>query len=1005
MEPDKNGETLLMSKLSLRAAIAACTLPAAALAIPNFALAEQEAVEEVIVTGSYIRRNTADSPSPLTVIDRASIEQVGAIEVSDIINRMTFNAGSTNVTNAFSGGDNSTGQTNVNLRNLGLGSTLVLVNGKRFIASSTDSGGNAFVNTATMIPSIAIGRVEVVKDGASALYGSDAIAGVVNFITRDDFDGLEISLDGRTDQETQEQTDMTFSAIWGANGERGSITASLEILGREGLRIADRYDDYGGSGVSTLGNPGSFLPSGTAATNIPAFVGTGGIGDLDCELANSRHNQSFRSPLFGTALATSLDALGGCTYDFSPFFNLVGKETRVLSHVSGSFDLNETTELYGEFSFSDQKFERGNSLFPLVRFPFVPATNPGVQNDLARRDALLAAAGSPLAGTLTDPNNIRGVTFFGRVLGFTPADEKSAIRPVDTDTREFSNVWRGVIGARGDLSGSWTYDVSLARSQRDIQTRGTDTNQQNLTLALSGFGGPTCNPVTGAAGVGACEYYNPYYSAFFQPDGSPQTDASLANSAELLNWMVGEFRTNQEATQTVFDAVVTGDLMEMPNGYPLSIAVGAQMRRDEIDSQADDTSNANGFSFIFGGQDWKGEETVYAAFVELAVPVTDRLDLQLAGRYESFSDLNEESFDPKLTALWRPMDDLTLRASTGTSFRVGSLLQRYGFTTQLINISDSFSGAGLAFRPEIGQGNPALKPESAFVWNLGLSWQPSEGLLEGMSVDMDYYSFQYDDLIVRPGAADLIAQDTALRCPQGLNADPTDAIPDCGIQADGSIISLGTGLPDTVIRSPEGAYLRSEPSFANANELQTSGMDISISYDLATESFGLFTPGITASWTREYVIEGEDGSKRDGVGKRNINTTIGRSMPEWRANASLAWQKDRHGAFMLVRYIADYEDDQPSTGPNGACVGSCLRAVNTGLDLQNRQIDAFVTVDLQYAYELPKMGFAQEGSRITIGGTNIFNERPPQINFDGLFDPFTHDPRGAIWYARYTMQL
>ncbi|MEE4383113.1 MAG: TonB-dependent receptor, partial [Pseudomonadales bacterium] len=763
-----------------------------------------------------------------------------------------------------------------------------------------------------------------------------------------------------------------------------------------------------GAAPSDPTNPAS-TPLGVAAY---AVGGGGLLGDTDCDLAASRHNQSFRSPLAGSPLASSGLESGGCIYDFSPFFNLVGEETRVLSLVTGTYQLNDATELYGEFSFADQKFQRGNSLFPLVRFPFVPIDNPGLRNDLERRYDNLVDAGSGLAGVI-DPaivdTNIAGATFFGRVLGFTPEDEETPLRPVDTDTREFSNVWRGVAGVRGDLTGSWTYDASLTRSERFIQTRGTDTNQQNLLLALNGLGGPLCNSATGAPGTGNCEYYNPFYSAFFTPDGSPQTDPTLTNSPELLNWMVGEFRTNQEATQTVADIVVTGDVLEMPNGLPLSMAIGAQMRRDEVDSQADDTSNAGGFSFIFGGQDWQGEETVYAAFLELAIPVTDRIDLQLAGRYESFQDLDEESFDPKLTAMWRATDDLTLRASTGTSFRVGSLLQRYGFTTQLINIADPFSGAGLAFRPEIGQGNPQLKPETAFVWNVGLSWQPSEGILEGLSVDMDYYNFQYEDLIVRRGAAELIDEDTASRCPQGLNnASATDfdnTRPACGFQGLGNpIISLGPGLPDQVIRADDLSYLRSEPFFTNANELETSGMDFTVSYEIATDNLGLFTPGITASWTREYVIENADGTSTDGVGKRNLNTTIGRSMPEWRANASLAWQKDRQGAFLLVRYIDAYEDDQPATA-GGQCVGSCLRAASAGLDLLNRQIDSWVSVDLQYAYELPKIGFAEEGSRISIGGTNIFNERPPRVNFDGLFDPFVHDPRGAIWYARYTMQL
>lgn len=1028
-----------------RCAVIAAGVAAAGIGMMSSpALSQERALEEIVVTGSYIRRTTADSPSPMSVIDRAQIEQIGAIEISDIVNRMTFNSGAISQSSGFYGGDGSTGQTSINLRNLGLGSTLVLVNGKRFVATATDAGGNAYVNLSTLVPSIAIERVEVVKDGASALYGSDAVAGVVNFITRSNFEGMELSFDARSDQETWKQDDFTFSGIWGISSDRGHITVAAEFLERKGLQIDDRWDDFGRTGVSTLGNPGSFVPvitSGSNAANpiapgsptnlgTAAFVsgGGGGLGDIDCGLAASMHRQTTRSPVSGTPYASgALEATGGCIYDFAPFFHLVGAETRFLSHVSGEFQVSESMEVYGEVAFSDQEFTRGNSLFPMVRFPFVPIDNPGVQNDLARRNANLVAAGSPLAGLLTTPGQIEGVTLFGRVLGFTPADTGSDIRPVDTNTREFADVYRATLGARGDLGfgGDWVYDVSFTRSERNVNARGTDTNQQNVENALRGYGGPNCiasNPAQNP-GEGPCEYYNPFFSAFFNPDGTRQTDPALANSRELLNWIVGEFRSNTQVTQTVLDAVTTGDVMELPNGLPLGMAVGVQWRRDEVAFESDDTSNAGGFSFIYGSQDFRGKENVYAAFVELAVPVSDRLDLQIAGRYEDFDDLGDNSFDPKITAMFRATDDLTLRASAGTSFRVGSLVQRFGNSTQLINIADPYSGAGLAFRPELGQGNPELKPEEATAWNVGLSWAPSEGRLEGFSIDIDYYSYEYEDLITRTGGAELIARDVALRCPQGLNTSsatqPADPLrPLCGIQVGGTIAGFdpNAGLPNQVIRSERGDFLRTVPSFVNAQKLETSGMDFSIGYQWTTENLGWFSTNLQASWTNEYEITDASGVKRDGVGKRNANTVIARALPEWKANLSLTWQRERHSAFALVRYIDAYQDDQPvqtgnldgdpNTPPEPACVGSCLRAFSFGIsNLLDDRLNSFTTVDLQYSYELPAWGIQQEGSRITFGGINVFNRTPPKLNFDGGYDAFTHDVRGAIWYARYTMQL
>lgn len=1008
---------------------AAVTLAFGGFAAP--AASAEEVVEEIVVTGSYIKRTTADSPSPLTVIDRAQIEQVGAIEVADIVNRMTFNSGSTNQTNAFSGGDNSTGQTNINLRNLGLGSTLVLINGKRYAKTSTDSGGNSYVNTSTLIPSIAIGRVEVIKDGASALYGSDAVAGVVNFITRNDFDGMELSFDARTDQETKKQDDLTFSGIWGMSGDRGSIVASAEYLERKPLMIDDRWSDYGRTGASTLANPGNFSPIGlgaAAASVAPAYiVGGGGIGDMDCDLAASQHRQSFRSPVSGTPLAGSaIEANNGCIYDFSPFFSLVGAETRFLSHVSGEFDVSDSVQVYGEMSYADQKFTRENSMFPLVRFPVLPASHPGLQADLARRDANLVAAGSPLAGVLTTPGNVGGAVFFGRPLGFTPDDTGSDIRPIDTDTREFGETYRAILGMRGDMpfGDTWTFDTSFTRSQRDQSTRGTDTDQQKLLNAINGFGGSNCNPNLAASVAGSgnagnisagreCYYYNPFFSGFFQPDGTPQTDPQLSNPRSLYDWMIGEFRTGSETTQLVWDFVTTGDLFEMPNGQTVGMAVGLQWRKDEVSVEIDDTSNDGGFSFIYGGTNWDGKENTYAAFLEFAIPVTDRIEFQLAGRYERFDEIDQDSFDPKLTGMWSATDSLTLRGSVGTSYRVGSLLQTNGFSTQLINIADPFSGAGLAFRPEIAQGSTELKPESAFVWNIGLSYAPVEGMLDGLSVDLDYYSYKYDDLIARPGAASLISQDIASRCPQGLNngSDPTR--PNCGIQSGSTLIAFdpngGPGIPNQIIRDEFGNYLRAEPTFTNAQELKTSGMDFNISYEWDVDEIGLITAGVAASWTEKYEITDINGNTFDGVGKRNIGTTIGRSLPEWKVNYTLSWLKDRHSVFAMVRYIHSYEDDQTvqrDTAGNPLCVGSCLRAVSFGIsDLLDDKVDSFTTLDLQYSYELPAWGFQAEGSRITIGGVNVTNETPPKLNFDGGFDPFVHDARGAMWYARYSMQL
>lgn len=941
-----------------------------------------EVIEEVIVTGSYLKRSTADSPSPLSVIDREEIDAIGATEIKDVIANMTYQSGNFVASNVYNGGDSSNGQTNVNLRNLGLGSTLVLVNGKRTIADQNDNSGNGYVDLSQLVPNLALERVEVVKDGASALYGSDAIAGVVNFITRDNFEGVEIQVDYSEDDETNTQTDVLVSAIMGIAGDRGNAMISASHLDRDPLQYIDRLDYFGNSGLSTLGQPGRYVPLGAITPNPnplnPAGSSTfGGGPDLDCNQA-----------IDGSGQGTLGDISGFCLYDFSSFFPLVAELVQQKMFGTAEYELSDSIRVYGEFGFSFNEYQRQNSLFPDVTFAIIPADHPGLINDANRR-------------------GIQPVPYLAlqRMLGGTintPFED----RPIDTQTLTRRDSYRYLLGTEVDLdvgNGSWVLDVSLSQTRTRVNTRTrSDTVTSKTNLAYVGLGGPDCDPVNDTAGsgnfgTGSCYYYNPFGSSRFQPDGSPQTDPLLVNPDELLQWMAGEIASQYDAEQNVLDVVLTGDVMDMSAG-PLQLALGYQKRvHDEI-FDIDKVSNDNDFKFIFGAQDYSGKLTSTAFFSELAVPVSDNLDLQIAVRYEDFDEIGESTTDPKITALWRPTDDLSVRVSAGSSFRVGSPLQLFGSLTTLLNSTDPFSGAGgLAFRASITGGNPDLVPEEADMWNIGLSWAPSSGALEGLSVDIDYYNYEYDDLLTREAHQDLINKDNASRCPNGINTDPA-AGPLCGASdqnGDGidEVYSIGPGLPDKVIRGADGTFFRTEASYVNAQSLETSGVDLVASYSWSTDNLGDWRISTSVSYTIDYDLTDPDGLKIDGVGSRNAANTIGHSLPEYKANVGLYWNMDRHGALILARYIDEYEDDIPQDPLRGAFIGL------------HPTIDSMTTVDVQYTYNLPEMGFLLDGSQITLGIKNAANEEPPHMNTDGGFDPFTHNPIGRMWYGRFRMAL
>ena len=339
-----------------------------------------------------------------------------------------------------------------------------------------------------------------------------------------------------------------------------------------------------------------------------------------------------------------------------------------------------------------------------------------------------------------------------------------------------------------------------------------------------------------------------------------------------------------------------------------------------------------------------------------------------------------------------------MRASVGTSFRVGSLLQLGGRSTTLLNSTDAFSGTGgLAFRPSLTEGNSALEPEEADVFNVGLSWSPSSGALDGLTLNLDYYNYEYSNLISREGHQDLINRDNASRCPDGVNTDPA-AGPLCGTSdqdGDGiaEVYSIGPGTPDKVIRAGDGSLLRTIASYFNAPSLETSGLDLSTGYRFSAGNIGEFNTMLNVSYTLAYDIVTDTGVAIDGVGSRNAGNSIGRPLPEYKANWMFGWSRDRHSASIVVKHIDGYTDDVPQSGLRGSFIGFAP------------EIDSFTTFDVQYNFQLPDVLFHGDGSQITIGAKNAGNKKAPLVNVDGAFDPYTHDPRGRIVYMRYRMAM
>ena len=1009
-----------------------------------------DAIEEVVVTGSYLKRTAQDSPSPLSILSSADIEDLGVADVGEIVRSLPWQSGSQTRAETFGAGEGSDGRNTINLRNLGHGATLPLVNGKRQVASWYNPRGNASVNVNALIPNIALERIEIIKDGASALYGSDAIAGVVNFITKKDFEGVDVSYQYTTDDQTGKGDAYTMGILFGIQGDRGGIVASASFLNRDEINVEDNYGRYGGSTISSTGQPGTLQAiggqtptwaanglrpglavdrsidgidaSGSATSLLPRnAAGTSfGRSDVNCEDSAALEQGGALGVLTSIPLPLASGVIPAfaiadrCIYDYGSFFSMQGEESLRKLHVDGHYELSDTSRLYFEFAGNDSEFDRLNSLNPNAPALTIPTAvsyvdasgvvqsvlNPGSIEDAFRRGI--------------EPLEYANITRLVGGTRNTPRDQ----RPLDTFTASYRSDQRFIIGGTQDFifgDREWTIDASYTASQHNsATTQAQDTLSTHMKLALNGLGGPNCDANTGVPGAGNaayaaasgdfdagdCYFFNPFGNSQFERDGSlGNSDLTLDNPNGLYHWLLGRASSDSDFRQRVIDVIATGDLLQTDSG-PVGLAVGIQQRRDKGRVTVDSSLTADNLDFVFGARDWSGTLTTTAYFVEIGIPIGDKLEVNLAGRYEDFEEIGEDTTDPKITVMYRPIDSLTFRASAGSSFRVPSLQQSFGSLTTVANQADLVGGT--TFKPSLTQGNPNLTPESADNINFGLSWVPQDGLFEGLSIDIDYYDYEYTDIITRESSSTILAEDNAaLEAYAETNmGDSCVALSDCYIAA----VDAGVGNREQVVRNSQAILLRILPNFANANSADISGIDLDMSYRFDT-GFGALRVGLQVAWLEEYVVEVANSSggvtEFDAVGNYNSTNPVARPLPEWKVNGSLSWSMDNHRAYLLVRHVDEIESDIPA-GTRGFFAATTTLAGNDSIsnnDFFDTKIESFTTMDMQYTYSFGEQYILNDSS-VSFGVQNVFDEEAPVVANVTASDGGLHETLGRIYFLR-----
>jgi iron complex outermembrane recepter protein len=949
-------------KLTTRLVLGASAL-ALTTALPAFA---QEAAESerklttVTVTGSFIQGTPEDAALPVDVLTAADLKLEGQPSITELIRNLGPSSGVDGQTNQFAS-NGLEGTSNINLRGLGPARTLVLINGHRQTYHPYSIGEQAqlFVDT-NNIPSAAIGRIEVLKDGAAALYGSDAIAGVVNFITNRDLDGFEVG--GSYSQFDGSDGDYDMSAAYGLQGQNFSWVTSVGYNKRSEVGLIEKdwailpNAENPVGGWSSLSNPGYYVPIGGAGTPIQGATNDTGCTDVGGIIVS-----------------------GTCRFQFTQFDNLVEEEERYQIFSEYNRNLSNGAEVHLEalYASSDVPTWKTSPSYPPQSLlnQFVPASAPGYQQYLADNPGAFPASGV-------------GALFLGRSFGWGgfpgTGGAQEGYRKSETYRLSGSYI--------GDFDNGVHYDAALSYSATESERSTNDTYITGLTAGLRGFG--VCvdpntgfDPATGTqpwaagyagsltAGGGACEYYNPFSNAIqanaVTGAANPNYVSGLENTATLADWITDPSLTIANTDLLVFDGVFSGQSNVQAAGGSVGWAAGVQVRRESykvepsVLTDLDLTPGPGGtgpYSFLAGTTSADEDQTIFAIFGELQIPLFDNVDIQAAVRYEDYGGDIGSTFDPKVAAKWTISDNFALRGSAQTSFKGPTLNQLGGVGTSL-----QFVAPASAFKAVDTFGNPDLKPESAFSFNLGGIYE-----MGNFFASLDYYNFDFSDPVIVEEQANIVNAAVA-----ALATATTD---------DDAILSrISFNDPS----APTAATIsRIRTNVTNGPDIKTSGLDLRLQNSWDMSNGGEFAIGADATYVIEYdvdpyFVEGLAIGGGDYVGQFN-RSNFTRSMPQWKANLFANYGLGDHNFRAVMRHIDSYKDERAAGARGGV----------------GEKIDSQTTFDLFYNWQSTPLDLD-----IGLSVVNVTDEDPPFAAFDVNYDPYTHNPFGRTFKISFTKRF
>ena len=847
------------------------------------------AMQRVEVTGSSIKRLVSETATPLSIFRAEDFARQGLSTAQEVLSKIPSNASSMGSGNAVGGNTSGLptgGQASADLRGLGGDKTLVLLNGRR-IANHPYDGASVDLN---MIPIAALERVEVLRDGASAIYGTDAIGGVINFITK------------RSVNTTNLTAEVVAPQHRGADEHRLNLSTGVGQLNSDGYNLFGVVDyhqqdvltsqDRAFSSTGIIPGRGLSVTSGTTFPgNYFDAAANGGAG-----LAGNPYAAGGCRPPLSVAAAN-----GTCRQDYTRQIDDLPAQKQVALFGKGSVKLGGGHLATLEYLHAENKVKARTAPPPQIGL-ILPASSPYYPGNAGGVPAQAGLSGQPLSVNW---------------------------RPVEAGQRQIDSRGKAdrlLLALEGELAG-WDYQGALVRS---------------VSKSSEDFTGGYVQDASFAAGV---------MNGILNPFGEQNAAGKdyLASTA-----LRGEVQ-NAKVTTTGIDLKASRELMQLAGG-PLALALGAELRREKaqfnVNREIAGQASSSGLS---GSLSKNGERDIEAVFGELNLPLLKNLEVQLAARFDHYSDAGSTT-NPKIGLRYQASDRLVLRGSASTGFRAPTLFEKNAPPSRN-DTNDSYDdpilcpggvpqpGANPLRDCDLQQyklqgGNENLKPEKSKTFAFGIVLEP----LREVTVAIDYWNIHLKDKI-----ASLPEQ---------------------------SIFGNYEKYKALFLRNPDGSPYAILDLNDNLGKVKTDGVDVSLNARLWRGAYGEVSASVDGTWIHKYDYQNErDGEFIHNVGRYADNNPVFR----WKHTATLHWRSGAWGATVSQAYKSGYTDQN-------------------SVDAQYRHdVSSYSLVNVSGSY-------ARQGWLLTAGVKNLFDREPPFSNQGTLFqkgyDPRYTDPVGRAWYLR-----